>query len=118
MPTFSDADKAMITDYVNNRLAAGDKAGDINRDLSAHWATMDAEATASEAAQNPGPPPEFTPISGTFSSENGPKADPLVDLMVAPLTAGAVNDLVSKGVSAKRVAAAIKRVGFNKGGHA
>lgn len=122
MPDFSDADRKLINDYVNDRLAAGDKAMEISRDLHAHWAEMDrqaAEAAISAAPAvepDPGPPPHETPVSGVFASgSSGPARSPL-ELATAPITPSAARDLISQGYSSSDVAALIQRVGFDKRG--
>ncbi|GAA4506345.1 hypothetical protein GCM10023191_063290 [Actinoallomurus oryzae] len=114
MPEFSDADKAMITGYVNNRLANGDDAFDINRDLQKHWRQMDAEAAKNAQAAQPTELPSYAPLpefhvigSGVTAHESAESAAHFA----GPLSNAEVGRLIQAGRSVREIQAMIRQRG-------
>lgn len=107
MPELNADAKAMVDKYVSDRLAKGDKAGDINRDLQAHWAQIDADAAASAEAAKPEVMPQYAPLpSGhvTGSGVSAQEAAASAAHFAGPLTQGAVREMLRQGKTAREIA--------------
>lgn len=121
VPEFTDADKAVIAQYVSNRVAQGDSVGDINRDLAAHWASQDkaaAQAANAQATAQPAelpvyaPLPEMVPFVGPGGTAQE-SADEAVRF-AGPLTNAEVARLLREGRSVRDIFAMIQQRGARR----
>jgi hypothetical protein len=111
VPDFTADDKVTIDKYVNDRLAKGDKATDINRDLTAHWREMDAARDAASAVEpDPGPPQEM-PLPGFHVTGSG-AAPHEATAPVGPMTDAAVKQMLQQGRSVREISEMINKQGM------